>query len=550
MRHTAVGHAGGDVRHTGTVTEMNVGERFDTSSASAGPGRRIALGRLLAAVGVADPGATGAVDVTSVEYDSRRVRDGSLFVAIRGFVTDGHRYVADAAERGAAAALVEGLTGATTIPEFVVPDTRRALGLAAHEFFGHPSDSLAVHGITGTNGKTTTSYLIHSIMQQAGLESGVVGTLGYRMGGGAAPGSLTSPEASDLAALMASMIDAGVEALTMEVSSHALSLERTAGTRFDTATFTNLSRDHLDFHRTLDEYWESKRKLFEMLSGGGGKPDAAAVVNVDDPRGRELAAFLRRESALRLVTFGIEQGDVRATDIVSSVDGTSATLVTPNERFAVRIGLVSAFNVMNALAAASVAVASGIESGAIAEGLRTVTVVPGRLERVDAGQPFTALVDYAHTPDALEKALAAIRDLGPERLIVVFGCGGDRDRGKRPLMGEIASREADVAIVTSDNPRTEEPAAIIAEVLNGVRGGSGGAAVEVEPDRRAAIRRAVELADEGDVVLVAGKGHEDYQIIGTEKRHFDDREEIRAAVEETMSGKGPGRGNVRTGGNG
>ncbi|MBD3368504.1 MAG: UDP-N-acetylmuramoyl-L-alanyl-D-glutamate--2,6-diaminopimelate ligase, partial [Candidatus Eisenbacteria bacterium] len=499
-------------------------------------GRRVALGRLLEAVDVRDPGPEGAVGITSVEYDSRRVGNGSLFVAVRGFVTDGHRFVADAAEQGAAAALVESLTGASPIPEFVVPDTRRALGLAAHEFFGHPSDSMTVHGITGTNGKTTTSYLVHSIMQQAGLASGVVGTLGHTTGGGAAPGSLTSPEASDLAALMASMADAGVEVLTMEVSSHALALERTAGTRFDTATFTNLSRDHLDFHRTLDEYWESKRKLFEQLSGGGGKPDAAAVVNTDDPRGRELAAWLRRETDVRLVTFGITQGEVRATDIASTVDGTTATIVTPRGTFAAEIRLLSTFNVMNALAATSVALAAGVELGAVAEGLRAVTEVAGRLERVDAGQPFTALVDYAHTPDALEKALAALRDLDPGRLIVVFGCGGDRDRGKRPQMGEIAARQADVVIVTSDNPRTEDPSTIIADILNGVRANESGADVEVVPDRRAAIVRAVGIARKGDVVLVAGKGHEDYQIIGTEKRHFDDREEIRAAVETTLPG--------------
>jgi len=498
-------------------------------------GRRVELGRLLAAVGLDDPGAAGAIDVTSVEYDSRNVRAGSLFVAVRGFVTDGHRFVADAAERGAAAALVESLTGAGPIPEFVVPDTRRALGLAAHEFFGHPSESLTVHGVTGTNGKTTTSYLVDSIMEQAGLESGVVGTLGYKTGGGAVPGSLTSPEASDLAALMAAMVDAGVEVLTMEVSSHALSLERTAGTRFDTATFTNLSRDHLDFHRTLDEYWESKRKLFEQLSGGGGKPDAAAVVNVDDPHGRELVAGLRRDTDLRIVSFGTTQGDVRASDVVSTVDGTTATFRTPEGEFEARLGLLSEFNVMNALAATSVAVATGIELGAVAEGLRAVTQVAGRLERVDAGQPFTALVDYAHTPDALEKALAALRDLDPKRIIVVFGCGGDRDRGKRPLMGEIASREADLAIVTSDNPRTEDPSSIIADILNGVR--ADGGQVEVEPDRRHAIRRAVSAARAGDVLLVAGKGHEDYQIVGDERRHFDDREEIRAAVRDAAGGR-------------
>ncbi len=516
-------------------TETVVTKAHGSDSGTSGAGRRVLLGRLLEAVGVDDAGVAGETSVTSVEYDSRRVREGSLFVAVRGFVTDGHRYVAGAAERGAAAALVESPTGSDALPEFVVPDTRRALGLAAHEFFGHPSESLTVHGVTGTNGKTTTSYFIDSIMRQAGRESGVVGTLGHRTGGGAAPGSLTSPEASDLAALMSSMVDSGVEVLTMEVSSHALALERTAGTRFDTATFTNLSRDHLDFHRTLDKYWESKRKLFEQLSGAGGKPGAAAVVNIDDPYGRELAATMRREAGLRLVTFGAEEADVRATGVETSLDGTRATFVTPAGSFEAELRLLSAFNVMNALAATSVAFASGIELGAVAEGLRALPEVAGRLEQVDAGQPFTALVDYAHTPDALEKALATLRDLEPERLIVVFGCGGDRDRGKRPLMGEIASAGADVAIVTSDNPRTEEPSAIIEDILAGVNEGTGGEIV-VEPDRREAIRSAVALAGPGDVVLVAGKGHEDYQIVGAEKRHFDDREELRAAVRDARGG--------------
>jgi UDP-N-acetylmuramoyl-L-alanyl-D-glutamate--2,6-diaminopimelate ligase len=477
-----------------------------------------------------DADAAGIV-VRAVEYDSRRVGPGSLFVAVRGFVTDGHRYLADAAERGAAAALVEEATGTPGICEIVVQNTRTILGHVAHELHGRPSEHLKTHAITGTNGKTTTSYLVDAIMREAGLTTGVVGTLGYRVGDHLQPGDMTSPESLDLARLLSSMLEGGVRAVTMEVSSHALSLGRAIGLKLDTATFTNLSRDHLDFHGSFEEYGAAKRKLFELIEGDAWKPGAAAIVNVDDPFGRELAASVRGSSRVHLVTYGTD-GDVRASDVVSTPTGTIARFETPGGSFDANLRLISAFNVMNALAATAVAVSQGATLEVIQAGLGRVSRVDGRLELVDAGQEFTIVVDYAHTPDALEKVLAALRELGPSRIITVFGCGGDRDRGKRPMMGEVVARSSDVAVVTSDNPRTEDPRAIIDEIVPGVERGiaEGGGGFEVIEDRRAAIQSAIELAKAGDIVLVAGKGHEDYQILGETKVHFDDREEARAAV--------------------
>ncbi len=503
-----------------------------TDERGAAPSPR-ALSELLASARIGHGALESDVAVRSVEYDSRCVEQGALFVAVRGLTVDGHAYVADAVQRGAAAAVVEEPTG-SAIPEVVVDDSRTALGLLAHEFYGRPSDRLVVHGITGTNGKTTTSYLVDSIMREAGMTTGVVGTLGYRIGDRHEPSDRTSPESLDLARLMASMLEDGAETLTMEVSSHALSLGRVVGVRFDTATFTNLSRDHLDFHGTLEDYRGAKRRLFELLEGDQGKEGAAAVVNIEDDFGKEIARGVRAGGRVRLLTYGIADGDVRAESVESTPTGTQARFTTPDGSVDVDLRLVSSFNVMNALAATGVAIARSIPLEVIARGLARVESVPGRLELVNAGQRFSIVVDYAHTPDALEKVLVAIGKLRPERIITVFGCGGDRDRGKRPIMGEIAVRNSDMVIVTSDNPRTEDPASIISEIVAGPGQNGSGAQVEIIQDRRAAIRRAVSIAAPGDVVLIAGKGHEDYQIIGKTKVHFDDREEAADAVERLM----------------
>ncbi len=358
----------------------------------------------------------------------------------------------------------------------------------------------------------------------------MVGTLGYRVGDRVVESGMTSPESLDLARLLASMVDEGVGAVTMEVSSHALTLGRNGGARFNTATFTNLSRDHLDFHGTIAEYGAAKKLLFGQLAGAAGKPGATAIINSDDEFGRELVSYVRSTGNLRLVTYGRSGADVSVVEAASGPSGTTATFDTPAGSFATDLRLISEFNVMNALAATAVAVSQGIPLETIAAGLSRVESVEGRLETVDAGQDFAIVVDYAHTPDALEKTLRAVGKLVPGRLITVFGCGGDRDRGKRPMMGAIAGAGSDVVVVTSDNPRSEDPAAIISAVVAGVRSAGGSAELSVIEDRREAIAFAIGEANAGDLVLIAGKGHEDYQIVGDTRLHFDDREEARAAV--------------------
>jgi len=470
------------------------------------------------------------IDVSAVEHDSRMVKENGLFVAVRGFVSDGHSHVAEAARRGAVAALVEEPTGASGVTEIVVADTRSAMGPVAHEFHGRPSEHLKIHTITGTNGKTTTLHLIDSILKESGIKTGVIGTLGYRGAGAGTAAERTSPESTDLARLLASMLDDGVEAVTMEVSSHALSLGRVLGMKMDTATFTNLSHDHLDFHGSIAEYGAAKSRLFDLIAGDANKPGASAIVNRDDAFGREILASLSDAERVTVLSYGMTDGDVYASNVETAPEGTTAVFHTPVGDVDVQLNLIAGFNVMNALAATAVAVTQGISLDAIRAGLSNVTRVAGRLELVPGARGFSVVVDYAHTPDALEKVLAAVRDLNPARVITVFGCGGDRDRSKRPVMGRIAALASDLVMVTSDNPRTEEPGAIIAEILEGVREAGGSSEVTVIEDRREAIVAAVRAAATGDIVVIAGKGHEDYQIIGSETLHFDDREEARAAI--------------------
>ena len=519
------------------MTAATPQRRDDAGTSAAGRREPRDLAQLLLASGVEALPLPRGIGVTSIEYDSRAVTPGALFVAIRGFTNDGHDYVSQAASLGAVAALVESPSADASIPELVVTDTRNALGWVAHEFFGRPSERMVTHGITGTNGKTTTSYLIDAVLRESGMTTGVVGTLGYRLGDRHEQGDRTSPESLDLARLMASMVEAGVEVVTLEVSSHALALGRAVGTMFDTATFTNLSRDHLDFHGSLEKYGGAKRELFERLEGDAWKPGAAAVVNGDDSLGREILEGLRSSDRVRAIEYGLSKGDVHASEVESSPSGTRARFHTPDGSFVVELKLISTFNVMNALAATAVGISQRIPLDAIGAGLSSVARVAGRLDVVDAGQDFTVVVDYAHTPDALEKVLAALGELKRGRIVTVFGCGGDRDRGKRPIMGEIASRLSDVVIVTSDNPRTEDPAAIIADIVAGPGRGGSGAEIEVIEDRRDAISRAVSTAEQGDIVLIAGKGHEDYQIVGDRRLQFDDREEARAAIDKLRAGR-------------
>jgi UDP-N-acetylmuramoyl-L-alanyl-D-glutamate--2,6-diaminopimelate ligase len=475
----------------------------------------VQLQELLADVDVLDVRGDASVEVITLEHDSRRVEPGACFACIVGQGTDGHRHAPSAVDAGAVALLVERQLD-LGVPEARVADVRRALGPAAARLYGIPSASVRCLGVTGTNGKTTTTHLLEAIAAAAGERVGLIGTVGARIAGQPLPVEHTTPEATDLQRLLAHMRDDGVRTVAMEVSSHALAQHRIDGTHFAAVCFTNLSRDHLDYHRTLDDYFETKARLFDPT-----RADAAAV-NLDDPRGTDLAARCRARG-LPVTTFGANRdADVVAADVRVTRDGSHVTLIGRGERTPLQIHLLGSVNVANAVAAAVTARVAGFDPSAIATGLATVVNVPGRLERIESGQPFTVLVDYAHTPAALDAALRTARDLpGTQRVIVVFGCGGDRDPDKRPLMGEVAASQAEVVIVTSDNPRSESPNAIAAAILDGTRGGS--AEVHVELDRRQAIRRALTDAQPGDVVLIAGKGHEAHQIGGGAAVDFDDR---------------------------
>jgi UDP-N-acetylmuramoyl-L-alanyl-D-glutamate--2,6-diaminopimelate ligase len=464
------------------------------------------------------------VDVRAVEYDSRRVRPGACFACMPGLHTDGHAYAPDAVASGAVALLVERPLGLGVV-EARVPDVRRVLGPVAARIVGDPSRALRCIGVTGTNGKTTTTYLLHAIAGAAGERAGLIGTTGARVGDRVLSTGFTTPEAPDLQSLLAAMRDEGVTTVAMEVSSHALAQHRVDGTRFAAACFTNLSQDHLDYHGTLEAYFEAKARLFVP------ERCAIAVTNVDDPYGREIA---RRAAAagIEVVTYARDDpsADLGVTAVAHGPAGTDVEFVDRRaaERAATTLGLLGPVNVENALAAAATARALGTPLATVAAGLAAAPVVPGRLERIDAGQPFTVLVDYAHTPDALARAVEAARALaGGRRVAVVFGCGGDRDPEKRVPMGAAAA--GDLVVVTSDNPRSEDPAAIAAAAAAGVR--SAGRVPVVELDRRTAIALALEWAAGGDVVLIAGKGHESGQTTAGETVPFDDRVVARELLE-------------------
>jgi UDP-N-acetylmuramoyl-L-alanyl-D-glutamate--2,6-diaminopimelate ligase len=458
--------------------------------------------------------AGGDVRVSGVAYRSADVVAGDAFFCVPGFRFDGHDFAADAVARGAAA-LVVARPLPIEAPQVVVPDVRRALAVASARFFGEPTKRLSVAGVTGTNGKTTTVYLIESIMRAAGMRTGLIGTVETRIAQRRLDSIRTTPESADLQRLFAEMVDAGVTGVAMEVSSHALDLRRVDGVRFAVAAFTNLSQDHLDYHRTIDEYWAVKRALFTEMDV------AERVVNTDDPYGAGLAS----EIAVGWTVGRNADAAVRSLGERPGATGTAFTLRTPGGDADVDLPLAGEYNVSNALVAAGCSLAIGIPLTAVVAGLQQVAQVPGRLERIEEGQSFTVLVDYAHTPDALAKAISAVRDVTPGKVIVVFGCGGDRDPDKRPLMGAVAGAAADKIILTSDNPRTEDPLGIIEQIERGVS--STSAEYSIEPDRHAAIRAAICVAEGGDTVLIAGKGHEDYQIFAEETVCFDDREVVR-----------------------
>ncbi len=484
--------------------------------AASGP---LAVGRL-----VPVSGSTGDTlpELSSVAHDSRFVQAGALFACIPGETSDGHDHAADAVSAGAVALLVEREL-ALPVPQVVVPSVRRVLGPVASSVAGDPSAEMTVVGVTGTNGKTTTTLLLESVFTEAGLRAGVIGTLGSRIAGTEHPGARTTPEAPDLQRTLAMMRASGVENVAMEVSSHALEQHRVDGTVFAAACFTNLSHDHLDYHGTLEAYFEAKARLFE--------PDRirAAAVNHDDPFGRRLLERLAR-SSLSVATFGESPGSTWSAGAVTGEGwDTGFELLHEGARVGtVRMSLPGAWNRQNALGAAAGAALVGIPGEAIVEGLSRPVVVPGRLERVSSSEPFDVVVDYAHTPDALARVLETARSLSKGDVWVVFGCGGDRDREKRPMMGAAAAKGADHVIVTSDNPRSEDPAEIGRAVADGVRG--AGVTPIVELDRAAAIQRAVMDARNDDVVVIAGKGHEQGQEIDGRFHAFDDRDVARRAL--------------------
>ena len=483
---------------------------------------------LISEVGSVGSAGSSAAPISGVEYDSRRVRPGAVFVAMKGGSTDGNRFVEKAISAGALGVITESAQTfdhltvyQAGLPVLHVEHGRRALAQASAAFFGHPERSLAVTGITGTNGKTTTAFLIESLLHAAARSSILIGTIEYHVAGETRPSIHTTPEPRDLFELMAEGVARGAEELVTEVSSHALDQGRMIGIPFDVAVFTNLTRDHLDYHQTMENYFAAKRLLFD---GTVYPPPRVAVINAHDPRAEELATAARNAGA-EIRTFGIGVGEWRAASSALTPSGATIQLETPAGSACVSSRLAGEVNILNLLAAFTAAHARGVSFSQLAAAIPTLTPVPGRFQPVDAGQPFTVIVDYAHTDDALRNLIALARQItaaSGARVITLFGCGGDRDRTKRPKMGQAAGEGSDFVVVTSDNPRSEDPASIVAEIEPGLQATGGGYTIEV--DRASAIRLALEAAKPGDVVLLAGKGHEKEQILAAHTIPFDDAE--------------------------
>jgi UDP-N-acetylmuramoyl-L-alanyl-D-glutamate--2,6-diaminopimelate ligase len=503
------------------------------------------LGRILKGMAIHESKGDSDREIAGLAYDSREVKPGYLFVALRGNTRDGHNFVKEAVRNGAVAVVLESAGCGKDIDKDVsvvrVPDSRAALSKLAAEFYGHPYKNMTMVGITGTNGKTTTSYLLESILLAAGARPGVIGTINDRLPEKIWEAHITTPESLELMKRLHDMAEAGVTHVVMEVSSHALDQGRVKDCPFQVAVFTNISRDHLDYHKSIEAYFEAKSRLFLGLCEGETGKSAKAVINVDDPKGRALAGL----TDAPVVTYGQGRGcDFRADGIQVDREGITARLITPGGEIGISSRLLGGFNIYNILAAAAAAICLDVDPDAVASGVANLAGVPGRLELVKNSRSLSVVVDYAHTPDALMKVLEAIKPLVKGRLITVFGCGGDRDKGKRRIMGRVAGKTSDLVFITSDNPRTEDPSAIARQIEEGVRE-SGleelGSVSHDRPvksgyildlDRGNAISRAVGMADENDFILIAGKGHEDYQITGKGKRHFDDREVAAQAIRD------------------
>lgn len=467
---------------------------------------------LLSEVEVLRLSGDGGVQVTGVAYDSRKVKPGDVFVCIKGYKTDGHNYVADALAAGAAAIVAQDEIGAS-VPVAYVNDTRIALARIANSFFGKSSEKLKLIGVTGTNGKTTVTYLIKTILEHAGKKVGLIGTNQNMIGEKVIPAVHTTPEAPELYALLDSMVKEGVEYVVMEVSSHALDLHRVEGCRFETAVFINLTQDHLDFHSDMESYYIAKRRLFSMCKN--------AVINIDDAYGRRLAA----EAPCDCMTYAIEEkADLQASDIKISVRGVTFLVKTKNATVPIRLGIPGRFSVYNAVAAMGASLSLGFDTDDVTKGLVIAKGVKGRVEVVNTGREYTVIIDYAHTPDGLKNIISTVREFARGRVVTLFGCGGDRDKAKRPLMGEVAGQLSDFCIVTSDNPRSEKPSAIIEDILAGLD--PTGCKYVVIENRRDAIRYALTHAEPDDIVILAGKGHETYQILADKTIEFDERKII------------------------
>jgi len=505
------------------------------------------LKRLIEGVKIKKIAGSAQKEIEGIAYHSKQIGKGFLFAAIRGMEVDGHRFIEEAVQRGAEVVVSEEEREVSNRTLILVPNSRRALAKIASNFYGDPSSRLKLIGITGTNGKTTTTYLLESIFRKAGYAAGVIGTINYRFGQKTTPAPNTTPESLDLQRILQEMLNGGTSHVTMEVSSHGLDLDRVFGCQFDAAVFTNLTSEHLDYHKTLEQYFESKKRLFSESLLESRKERRFAVTNLDDPRGEKIVKGID----LPVFRYGMSPPcDITADQVTSSFEGLSCRIRTPQGSLSVRSKLIGDFNIYNILAAVSVGIGMGLPLETLKEGVEGLEGVSGRFEKVENAKGLHVIVDYAHTHDALERVLSGLKGIvengtgGRGKMITVFGCGGDRDRTKRPLMGKVAGQYSDLAILTSDNPRTEDPLAIMEEVEKGLeslplkewradeikfwRSKKGYLKV---PDRREAIRMAIGLAQPSDAVLIAGKGHEDYQIIGKKKFAFDDRIEARKALE-------------------
>ena len=459
-------------------------------------------------------------DVVSIEYDSKRVKHGSLFIAIPGLIFDGNVFIQEAVRKGAAAIVTDKPESKANIPTVLVPDTRKAMAVIADKFYDSPQNSLMMTALTGTNGKTTTAYMIKSIFDACGVGCGLIGTIEHIVGEETIVSVNTTPESPEIHSFLSRMIKANQNACVMEVSSHALALSRVHGIRFRAVAFTNISRDHLDFHGDFENYLDAKSLLFSDLSG-----DSTAVVNLDDPHSEHIINVSRGGKVL---TFGFNKGcDIYPVYFELKTRGSKVVLSTPSGEMNFALSISGKFNIYNAMAATGIGLVCGFPTDTIVRGLETLKSIRGRYEIIDEGQDFAVIIDYAHSPDALERILSSARELTKGRLISVFGCGGDRDKGKRPQMGEISTRLADYTIITSDNPRTENPEDIISDILEGI---NDTAKFKTLSDREKGIEEALKDAEPGDTVVIAGKGHENYQIIGDKKYHFDDAESVRRLI--------------------